>query len=232
MSADARALDPKELFYDSIAGVWDAKMDAAEIGKRLRLVFGRLLRPQDVRGRKTLDAGCGTGRFSRVLADWGADLVSSDIGGSLTTMAASGIRSRGVRADITRLPFASRAFAAVLSTEVVEHTPDPRAAVRELCRVVAPGGVLALTTPNKLWHPAIVAATTLRLRPYHGLENWTSYHELRSWLIEEGLEIEDYFGFNLLPHTFFCRPAFDRLDAPRALHPFMINIAARALRPA
>ncbi len=46
------------------------------------------------------------------------------------------------------LPFRDGGFDAVVCSEVVEHLPDPDAAIREMSRVLSPGGVLALTTPN------------------------------------------------------------------------------------
>ena len=42
-------------------------------------------------------------------------------------------------------------FDVVLSSEVIEHTPDPKAAVRSLCARVASGGHLALSVPNRRW---------------------------------------------------------------------------------
>lgn len=218
-------------FYEEFAAQWDGRVDRDELGKRLRLVFGRLLDPGSVRGRLTLDAGCGTGNFSRVLGEWGARLVSLDIGPTLAAMAREKGGGRGVCGDLLELPFPDGTFELVLSTEAVEHTTDPRRAVRELARVVAPGGTLLLTTPNRLWHPAIVAASALNLRPYRGLENWAWPSELERWLAEGGLEVVSRFGFNLLPHTVFCRPAFDWLDRLPGLGGLMINTAVRAVRP-
>ncbi|MDE2292804.1 MAG: methyltransferase domain-containing protein [Elusimicrobia bacterium] len=219
------------LFYDAMADDWDERMDRREVAKRLRLVFGSLLTPEEVRGRRTLDAGCGTGRFSKVLADWGASLVSLDIGPALVEKTRRRTGARAVCGDLTGLPFEDAAFDVVLSTEAVEHTRDPRRAVAELCRVVAPGGTLVLTTPNRLWHPAITLATRLRLRPYAGIENWAWPGELRGWVRGAGLTVVRSQGFNLLPHTFFCGPAFDALDRVPGLAPLMINTALKAARP-
>lgn len=57
-------------------------------------------------------------------------------------------------ADAMRLPFPNRAFALVISQEVVEHVQDPFAAVREMSRMLAPGGVLYLQVPFVIgYHP-------------------------------------------------------------------------------
>lgn len=53
--------------------------------------------------------------------------------------------------DGQRLPFGVGTFDIVESMDVVEHTPDPRRYLAELSRVLAPGGVILLVTPNRLW---------------------------------------------------------------------------------
>lgn len=53
--------------------------------------------------------------------------------------------------DGRRLPFPDDAFDVIESMDVIEHTPDDMDYVRELVRVLAPGGVILLVTPNRLW---------------------------------------------------------------------------------
>jgi 2-polyprenyl-3-methyl-5-hydroxy-6-metoxy-1,4-benzoquinol methylase len=223
--------DPRVFFYESFADQWDARMDRNEIDKRLRLVFSRFLRREEVRGKRVLDAGAGMGYFSRTLADWGAHLVAMDMGPALLSKVREKCAAEAVVGSALELPFSDKSFDVVLCTEVIEHTRDPRRAVAELCRVSAPGCLLLLTTPNRLWRPAVVVANALRLRPYQGYENWVGYRELAAWVGAAGLRVEHQSGFNLMPHTFFCRPTFDFLDRIGSLHPFMINIALRARRP-
>ena len=225
--SDVRA-DVKASFYESFAKEWDSQMNMPELQKRLRLVFGGLLDESEVRGKHVLDAGAGTGWFSRGLTAWGGRVTSLDIGPELMDQVRRKCDSRLVVGSVLELPFPDASFDVVLCTEVIEHTTEPRRAVAELCRVLRPGSVLVLTVPNRAWHWTVIAANFLRVRPYRGYENWVGYAELATWAREQGLVLRGQAGFNLLPHTFFCRPPFDRLDTIAALHPYMINIALKA----
>jgi SAM-dependent methyltransferase len=114
---------------------------------------GRLIRPGafDVRGRKRiLDAACGNGRYSRFLlryADTDARLTAFDLSAGMVKRARERLKDRRVTfavADLTRLPYADGTFDAIVCGWVLEHLPDPRPGLRELTRVLAPGGQLLL----------------------------------------------------------------------------------------
>ena len=131
---------------------------------------GRLIRPEgfDVRGcRRILDAGCGNGRYSRFLlehADPGALITAFDLSPNMLRRAQRRLSSDRITfaiADLTHLPYADGLFDAAVCGWVLEHLPDPRLGLRELARVLSPGGrLLLLTTEDnftgrwcgRLWH--------------------------------------------------------------------------------
>jgi SAM-dependent methyltransferase len=131
---------------------------------------GRLIRPGafDVRGcKRILDAACGNGRYSRFLlrhADPDAVLTSFDLSPRMLLRARARLRSERVShavADLTRLPYAGASFDAIVCGWVLEHLPDPRPGLRELARVLQPGGKLLLLSTedtltgamcSRLWH--------------------------------------------------------------------------------
>ena len=104
-----------------------------------------------------LDAGCGDGRFLAALTALGpvpARVVGIDIADSIlatarTATAAAGLDPELVRGNLERLPLGDAEFDVVVSIQVLEHLLDPAAGVRELGRVLRPGGTLLLTTDNR-----------------------------------------------------------------------------------
>ena len=102
----------------------------------------------DWRDKEILDAGCGTGSILKQLGN-----PTKNVGVDLAPEAISFCRQRGLnnvqQADICALPFANASFDAVICSSVLYHqwVKDPAVAVRELHRVLRPGGLLLLNVP-------------------------------------------------------------------------------------
>jgi SAM-dependent methyltransferase len=103
--------------------------------------------PADAR---ILDAGCGSGRNMVELARFG-----TVTGVELSQTSVALARARGVGEVIAgsalEMPFADDSFDVAVTLDVIEHLEDDLAALRELRRVVAPGGSLLVTVPAYQW---------------------------------------------------------------------------------
>jgi glycosyltransferase involved in cell wall biosynthesis/ubiquinone/menaquinone biosynthesis C-methylase UbiE len=110
-------------------------------------------------GATVLDCGCGYGFFSMAMSHL-RDLTVVGLDGDFSRIAKAqedGIKGHFLSGDAQRLPFADQSFDCILLTEVLEHLPDDRTALRELYRILKPGGVLAISVPHTdyptLWDP-------------------------------------------------------------------------------
>ncbi len=114
------------------------------------------------RGDKILDLGCGFGRHAYEAARRGAHVVALDAGvdevdgvlGTFAAMVQAGELSENdtrvavIQGDALHLPFTDATFDRVICSEVLEHIPDDLDAMRELSRVLKPGGTMAITVPR------------------------------------------------------------------------------------
>jgi 2-polyprenyl-3-methyl-5-hydroxy-6-metoxy-1,4-benzoquinol methylase len=97
-------------------------------------------------GMKVCDLPCGAGMFSARLAQLGAEVTAVDLEAVAPFYFDA---SRRVLADANlALPFSDGEFDALVSIEGIEHLENPSFFVRECARVVKPGGLVILSTPN------------------------------------------------------------------------------------
>jgi len=108
------------------------------------------LSPGIYEGHTVLDAGSGAGDESRFILEHGraARLVSVELSHAIAVTAgklAGDPRWLGVQGDVAQLPFAENTFSFVYCEGVIHHTSDSRRTVRELLRVLGPGGWIVAT---------------------------------------------------------------------------------------
>ncbi|HNQ23713.1 MAG TPA: class I SAM-dependent methyltransferase [Phycisphaerae bacterium] len=97
---------------------------------------------------RVLDIGCGRGDLFHLVEH--ARVVGVDHLLEGLTLTQQRFADVGlVCADACRLPFADGSFDVVTAQHVIEHLPEPDVAARECCRVLRPGGILLLLTPNR-----------------------------------------------------------------------------------
>lgn len=100
-----------------------------------------------------LDAGCGTGVFTRKILSFNSRVVGLDISLPMLRAAARKYADgcfHAVAADLSSLPFADHVFEKIYSMTALEFVEDARTAMQELDRVTRPGGTVVVTTLNSL----------------------------------------------------------------------------------
>jgi ubiquinone/menaquinone biosynthesis C-methylase UbiE len=188
-----------------------------------RLLEG--LRP----GGSVLDLGCGDGSHMELLSSTGGRVIGMDVSLDLLDLA------RAIAPVVTaageRLPFADGSFDLVYLSHVLHHAWDPRAVLREIRRVLVPGGALMLIETCED-SPLMRLARTLR-------PSWESvpvrsrfrYSELVGYVVASGFRIEETGQYNVLYWTWgFVRRLYRPLERLVRLMTTLELIAARWLR--
>jgi SAM-dependent methyltransferase len=125
--------------------------------------------PRELKGLLVLDAGCGGGRYARLVGRQGARVVGIDLSAAVekaAALCADWPEVTIVQADLLELPLAEAAFDLVFSIGVLHHSPDPRRAFAQVAARVKPGGRLAVwlyrknTPPQEAINASLRAVTT------------------------------------------------------------------------
>ncbi len=114
--------------------------------RRLELVRRQITFEGDV----VLDIGCGIGTYMTRFRELGADVAGLDVDLQRVRQARESGQNVAV-GTAERLPFETASFDVVLLNEVLEHVADDRLAIREVARVLAPGGQAVVFVPNRWW---------------------------------------------------------------------------------
>ncbi len=178
-----------ETFAPLCAGAHDALLAAAGLDRPV---------PAGAPRPRVLDVGTGTGDLAARAAATGAEVHGVDPDPQMLAIAAeTGAEVEWAEAGLPGLPHDDGDFDVVLASFVVNHLPDPRQGVRELARVTAPGGRVAVTiwpsgstAQARLWAAATEAAGVVvppgtRL-PEH-LDFPRTAEGLRALVVEAGL---------------------------------------------
>lgn len=158
---------------------------------------------------RLLDIGCGGGFLTEGLVKRRAQ--TSAVGLDLSHAAITAARAHAtatrlpidyLAGDGSEVPFPGDSFDVVVCSEVLEHVDDPAAVVRDVGRVLAPGGLFLFSSPNRTWlsHLVLIRAAqdwrVTRVLPanLHSWERFIRPAKLALLASRAGLEFEDVKG--------------------------------------
>ncbi|MEU5095107.1 class I SAM-dependent methyltransferase [Streptomyces sp. NPDC020996] len=174
-------------FFTARAADWDSRFP--DDGPAYAAAVAALGLPE---GGRVLDAGCGTGRALpplRAAVGPSGVVVGADLTPAMLQAAVRAGRDRDGRlllADVTALPLRSESLDAVFAAGLIAHLPDPARNLRELFRVLRPGGTLALFHP--IGRAALAARQGRRLTP----DDLRAEGNLRPLLAGSGFRLTSY----------------------------------------
>jgi SAM-dependent methyltransferase len=177
-------------FYEDFFSDLDTEVlsEAADRRKVVRLEGVRAaVRARARAGGRLLDVGCGCGdNLASLAALPGLELHGIEYAESNVARARKllGARATVVQASALALPFPAAHFQTVTCIEVLEHLQDDAGALREMHRVLEPGGALVLTVPYRHWFPAY--------RTWIGHERHYDRATLGALVARHGFAIEEH----------------------------------------
>jgi SAM-dependent methyltransferase len=137
---------------------WEGPAGRLRWARRVKMLSNHL-RP----GMSVLELGCGAGYFTRELARSEADIVAIDVSPELLKIATANCSAPNVRYEIQNaydLSYPDAAFDSVVGSSVLHHL-EIKEALREIYRVLKPGGTIWFTEPNML-NPQIAIQKNVR----------------------------------------------------------------------
>jgi len=230
-----RIISEKEYIHDRLGEEFARALSMYDTRRRVEVLIDEFLPDEALTSKRVLDVGTGLGFFAERLQQRGAAVTAVDIGQNLLKVVRERVGCECVCVDGLKLTdhFGFNRFDLAVSSECIEHTPDPAAVLRQMVNVVKPGGLISVSTPNILWSPVVKAATALRLRPFDGLEEFSTFSSIRSALEKSGAVVLREKGLHLFPFQFrlyrlsrWCDEHLQRL------RPLMINLCVLARKHA
>jgi ubiquinone/menaquinone biosynthesis C-methylase UbiE len=220
----------KDLYFETIDKNFERWMSSYDVAQRIGLIKTWI--PSEARMLSCLEVGCGTGRISEAIFDLVGELTVADISEDLARKVGERLGVGWKEQDACNLQIPENTFDLVISSECIEHTPDPRRALKEMVRVIKPGGTIIVTSPNKAWYPLLWLSMVAKVRKFAGIENWLFPWEAKRVLEENGMCRMMLGGCHLLPWQIplvkCVLPLFDRYGS--FLYPIMINYGVRGTK--
>lgn len=168
-----------------------------------------------------LEVGCGNARDLIPLGMMHIRCVGVDISSGMIEEGKKDLERLGlatVRLELgsgTSLGFSGNIFDKIICSEVLEHIPDYEAAIREMARVLKPGGKLVITTPNRQSLYGInrrmldFILALLKIRSPHPCDEWKTQKELVRILRKHKLKTSKKVGICFIPgHWTYLLPKF------------------------
>jgi len=197
-------------YHETLASGWTQRYAGGGFKRRADFFVEAVLPKAAIAG-DWIDVGCGSGFFSRILAEQGARVLGLDGSAGMIEAARAAPAPGGAEAPrydvntVEDLGGVQGAFDGAICLSVIEYLDDPRAAIAAIARLVKPGGRLALSAPNR--HSSLrrlqrmlrgaAAAVGSKAFPYmDSSRNLWSRDELVALLACEGFACEAMLGFD------------------------------------
>ena len=208
-------VDPVELqkFSELAHRWWDPHSEFKPLHDINPLRLDYIDRLAGLKAKRVLDVGCGGGILSEAMAAAGAIVTGIDLGDKPLKVAQMHLLESGLSVEYRKITVEELAeerpgqYDVVTCMEMLEHVPDPAAAVKALAALAKPGGSIVVSTLNRnplAFAVAIVGAEYVARVLPRGTHEYLKFirpSELALWGRRAGLELRDLTGLTYNPLT-------------------------------
>jgi len=182
--------------YDLYANFYDKRLAFLDTFEQFQFIPNL----GDVKDKKILDVGAGTGRLSLRLAERGAEVTALDVSEEMLNMLKQKVKkhtfSKGmtfVVADAESLPFPDNSFDIITAAFLIVHLKNLKHFFAESYRVLKPGGLLAITNINQKSPPELKTAKGKIIIEsyYHRPENVVEELEQNLFTVKKNILIKE-----------------------------------------
>jgi len=195
-----RKIEPLSLeWFDAMDEVF---ISAARLFATDQRPFDRIMPLADLAGKRVLEIGCGMGLHTETLVRAGAkvtaiDLTPTAVEATRRRLALKGLSADVMQVDAERLPFPDKSFDFVWSWGVIHHSANTGRIVRQIARVLSPGGSCRVMVYNR-------SGTSARII-------FVREHLLRGGFLRRSFEETLYHGSDGFSARFYVREQFEDL---------------------
>ena len=184
---------------------WRERAEIDDVYPTEGRVVEQILAETQVKGKRVLEVGAGSGRDSVSLAQAGATAILLDYSAASLEVARgvaerAGQRVHLVRADALRMPFRDRDIDVVFHQGLLEHFRDPLPLLRENVRVLAPGGILLVDVPQRFHLYTVLKHALIAVgKWFAGWETEFTIDELEGLMRKAGVTVVRRYGSWMVP---------------------------------
>ncbi len=229
-------LHPAVAHHERLAPQWEGKYRKTSYLSRERLILSHL-EGLDLKSRRWLDAGCGTGRLSRLLAGRGCLVQGVDASPAMIDVArreatsepnAGHLQFDGIR-TIEDLPSEDGSFDGILCSSVLEYLERPERCLAEFARVLKADGTLLVSVPNQRSVLRKLLRLAYRVTATTGRRPWPAFlqHSKNEYTPRAFATLLARCGLQLVRVTPFGGPLPPWMQQFRVVGPLLLALAVK-----
>jgi phenylacetate-CoA ligase len=221
-------------FWDDLAQTWNDRYFKRSFRSRID-TLGLLLGNRKLCGQKWLDAGCGTGVLSRVLAQRGCSVIGADVSPAMIEIARkssrdiAGMATFEVIESLERSPFEACQFDGILCSSVLEYARDPKECCQEIHRMLKPGGLFLVSVPNRRSIVRLAEKACYRASKFvagHGVPRYLSFSK-HEFCLRDFIRYLSEARFQTLTHAYCGSPWGDWTGRSDRFEPLLFVLAQK-----